>query len=294
MMPRRSFRSLSVAGFTLIELVAVIVISGIIGVILASVIRHPMDAVDAQIRRAELVDMSESALRRMQRDIHAALPNSIRIRSTSGAIGNATCPAPGGAICSLEMLHTIDGGRYRAGLPGNRLIFDGADLQFSVIGNLQNAPTAGQWVVINNQTTLNATFNAYNCPVAGASHNCVRAGVGSTTTNVVLASAFAPTSPPLASPSQHFFIVDTPVTYECNTATGFLTRYQNYPIAAAQVLTPAVVGSRSAELVAGCRFTYQSGVGARGGLVTIELTMLGTNVQEPIRILHQVHVYNSP
>ena len=290
------------SGFSLVELVVVIAITGVIAATVAIFILRPVQGYNAQVRRAELVDEAESALRRMQRDIRAALPNSLRVRTNGATVDNVVCPNGGDTVCVIEMRHTLDGARYRAGPPGDVLQFDGADTQFDVIGTLLSATSvaAANWVVINNQTASPTVteFNAYNCQPAG-SHNCVRLSPApaSSVSNVVLATPFAPVTPPLASERQRFFIVDTPITYRCDTTTGRLERYQGYTIALAQPVTPVSTPARVADLVTSCRFTYSPGTTARSGLVTLDLTLTDPNVngqQEQIRLLHQVHVYNIP
>jgi len=299
-------------GFSLVELVIVITITGVIAATVGIFILRPVQGYEAQVRRAELVDQAESALRRMQRDIRAALPNSARIRTPSGNVDDASCPA-NNTVCVIEILHTVDGSRYRANPPGDRLQFNGTDTEFDVIGDLLNVVSvnpANNWLVINNQTSVGADFNAYNCPAAGSSHNCVR--MTATNTNltgspphIALANAFAPTLPPLASERQRFFIVDTPVTYLCDIGAGTLDRYDGYSIALDHTLRDqpgelagaGATARRIADLVTSCRFSYTPGTNQRAGIVTIDLTITDPNVNgqaEQVRLLHQVHVYNAP
>lgn len=289
------------AGFTLVELIVVIVIMGIIAGIVATFLLRPVQGFDAVKRRAELVDAGESALRRMQRDIRSALPNSIRIREAgTGTVGDVDCPATG-SICALELLYAVDGGRYRAeppGGPATRFQFGVNETDFDVIGTLQNfaqVNPASDWVVVNNQTTTGNQYNAYFGDNRGQLSN-----VSTTATHINLVGKnFAAT---LASPRQRFYVVNSPVTFLCNTAMGTLTRYAGYAITANHAavdtdgeLTGAGAGaSLASQGVSGCRFAYTPGTNTRSGLVTIALTLRDADTSEQVRLLHQVRVHNMP
>ena len=88
-------------GFTLVEMIVVITITGILAAAVAVFIRRPVESYVDAARRAELTDIADGALRRITRDVRMALPNSVRITSA----GNVTY---------LEYLQTSGGGRYRA------------------------------------------------------------------------------------------------------------------------------------------------------------------------------------
>jgi MSHA biogenesis protein MshO len=87
-------------GFTLVELIMVIVIMGVVGGMVSVFMKGPIDAYISGGRRAALTDTADTTLRRMARDLHRALPNSLR-----------PCPA---VITGLEFIPTKTGGRYRA------------------------------------------------------------------------------------------------------------------------------------------------------------------------------------
>jgi MSHA biogenesis protein MshO len=265
-------------GFSLLELILVIVIGGIVASMTTSILTLPIKGYVDSARRATLTASAESALNRMQRDIRRALPNSIRISADSK---------------TLELLHIIDGGRYRAkhtlAGSGDTLDFSIADNGFDVLGNLQNFSNIATGA---DQVAIYPLNTAGSDPYAG--DNIVATGAGSTA-NHITHPAF---QFPLKSPQQRFFIVDTPITYHCDTSAAseknkVLIRYEDYAIQAAQPIPPATGGAIQANYVGNCVFSYNSGSNTRSGLVTIELT-LTDEAGESIRLVHQVHVDNQP
>lgn len=72
------------SGFTLVELIMVIVIMGVVGATVAVFMKSPIDAYFDTARRAGIADVADTTVRRMARDIRKALPNSIRLGGTGG------------------------------------------------------------------------------------------------------------------------------------------------------------------------------------------------------------------
>lgn len=268
-------------GFSLIELIVVIVIVGILATMTTSIITLPVNSYLDLQRRTTLVDTAELTLRRMQRDIRRALPNSVRI--TGGTV--------------IEMLHVTEGGRYRSQLDATPsavtagcgtvasdvLDFTSADTCFEVTGSLNvfnPLATAGESLVIAN--------------LGGASADAYSGSNRTTVTNSGNAKVIA-LSPglrfPFSSPQQRFFIVDTPITYRC--ANNQLLRYSGYAIAAAQPNPPSVTGQIQADKIASCLFTYSPGSASRSGLVTLTITLTDAK-SESVQLMHQVHVDNLP
>ena len=249
-------------------MIVVVVIIGILAVMGGMFITRPIEGFVDLSRRAALVDAADNALRRMQRDIRQALPNSIRIAS-------------GGQW--LELLHTAKGGRYRARGPGNVLDFTQADADgFDVLGTLSSAPAAGEALVVYNLTATGTAGNAY----LGDNRRSVTGGTPT-------AVQFSPADPfPLSSPYQRFFLVDGPVSYAFNAAAGTLERYAGYAITPSQSTLPGIAPSVMAGHVASCAFTYDPGTPERSAMVSLRLTL--TSEGETITLLHQVHVENGP
>ena len=280
-------------GFSLIELIMVIVIVGIMATMTTDIITLPVKSYIDLERRTTLVDSAEMSLRRMQRDIRRALPNSIRI---SG----------GGTV--IELLHTTDGGRYRAKKKdpsdpsylsdsGDILDFTGTEAastnkSFDVIGTLVATPS-GSVVVYNLDSVSTGTANDLN-----AYDGDNRASIDNTSTinnyKIVLTAAKLF---PFESPQQRFFIVDTPISYRC--ANGELRRYDNtidssYSISSSGPNLASLSYKVQAKAdTLGCLFSYADGTATRAGLVTLEVT-LTDDAGESAKLIHQIHVDNMP
>lgn len=263
-------------GFTLVEAIIVIVITGIIAAVVAVFIRAPVQGYFDSVARAELTDVADTALRRIARDLRLALPNSIRVNGQY-----------------IELLLTSDGGRYldEADNPtaGEILDFNNpADTAFDVVGFPLQAIQAGNSIVVYNLGLGSA--DAYCASTTGCNNRAVVTDVAGGT--VTLAANPFPNA--LRSPSSRFQVVTTPVTYEC--VNGTLTRYWDYPIDAVQPMPPNVPGVRSAVLARGanCAFSYANQASVRAGLAGLRITLTGVGGTETVTLFQQVHVDNTP
>lgn len=281
------------SGFTLIELVITISISTIVMAFAAMFISQPVRGFTDQVRRAELVDAAESALRRMQRDIRRALPNSIRVTTN-------------GSVSALEILNTVEGIRYRSGPPpGN----DDAWLTFAAADDAFNS--VGQFDAVTKPFSSTSHYlSIYNVGVSGADayelSNVItppgtQIDIGTAAEagedNIVLNPAFEFA---YRSPRQRVYLVDTAVSFLCDTANGTLTRYSGYTIASnqsdrdsdAELLAAGASDSIMSDHLSACTFTYTPGTAQRAALITLSLTL--TQDDESITLLQQVHVDNVP
>lgn len=266
-------------GFTLVEMIIAIVITGILIGIVGMFGRHQIKAYFDVSNRADLSDAADTALRRIGRDLQSALPNSVR------QSGNF-----------IEFVPITDAGRYRAdvgGGAGDDILDFGsnADGSFDVFGPPVTIGAGEELVIFNLGQPGSDVY-------AGTSRRAATAGVG--LSKVV----FNPngTQFPLASPQSRFQIVGAPVTYECapnpaNPALGTVTRRWAYGFHGAQPGTAdfAVLGGQSSVLVgdvAACSFNYTPAVLQRNGLVVLRLTL--TRNGESVQLLHQIEVLNTP
>ena len=297
----RSFSQLRPeAGFTLFELVLVVAISSIIAGMLNSFIRRPMEAYRDMERRATLVDVAETALRRMARDVRASLPNSLRVS---------------GDKRSLEILHLADGARYREDPgtnpttsedhtnPNDWLSFSG-DTQFNILGRLSHLdPNYGQALTAGTRLAIyNTSTNVYTDAATSANPGVITPAATTITVTddvdedkLTLSSSFEFL---LRSPRQKVYVIESPVSYICDPTGETITRYGSYNINAIQPTDPGVAPLSTAasalvtNRVAACEFLYDPGTPSRAGLLTIALTL--SEAGEQIRLFQQVHVNNTP
>ena len=264
-------RASSAGGFSLIELIVVIVLIGVLATVSVALIRQPIDASADVQRRARLADAADQAMARISRDLRLALPNSIRTSADGRAI---------------EMLLAPMGGRYRARVradeTGDVLDFAAADTSFDLLADLPAAPAAGQWAVVYNLTAEGTQANAW------AGDNRAVIGAGSTTARIVLSPGFRF---PFASPAQRVYVVDQAVQYRCAN-DGRLFRHAGYAPGAAMVVPPAGAGALLAEGVSLCSFRYQPGTASRQGLAALSLAI--TREGESVNLLKSVHLPNLP
>lgn len=258
-------------GFTLIEAVMAITITGVVIAVVSIFIVPATTAYFASAARAQLGDQADTALRRMARDLSLALPNSARVSGTG---------------LSLELIPVSGAARY-ATQSGNPLQFGVVDASFDVLGpplKLSHAsqqlawfnlgagiPDADAYTLSNVRTSTSAAGNAASVGITGAA----------------LPNA-------LLAPPYRVYAIEPPVSYRCDLTAKTLTRYGGYGFNAVQPDPPAgVTGAVLARNVSACTFSFNAGaVGARYALVTLQLSLQDQG--ETVSLYHAVHVDNLP
>lgn len=285
-------------GFTLIELITAMVLTGILAAAAAVFLRVPIAGYFDLARRAALTDIADLAVRRFSRDVQTALPNSVRV---AGACTGLT-------PCFLEYLEVRTGGRYREQSSGlclagtDALEFSAADTCFRSLGPVPDLASivtggAGDYLVVYN---LGFGVDAYTSGAATGGNKsritAVAAGAGPNPEDRI---EFQSLAFPLASPDRRFQVVSGPVTYICNPVAQTLTRQWGYAISAGQGTPPA--GGSAALLATGvteCSFTYNPNVVAqRNGVVSVRLQLSQADpagATERVTLFSQVHVSNVP
>lgn len=266
-------------GFTLVELVLVIVVTGILAAIVASFLTTPVRAYLDATRRAALADTANTALLRIAREVRAALPNSLRVSTSGNRV-------------YLEFLPVRDGGRYRREATGDGggdpLDFtSGTDNGFDVLGPPVTL-AAGDSIVLYN-LGLDADTDAYR----GGNRRAF-AGTPGSLSHVRIAANGVPF--PLESPGARFYVTRAPVTYVCDRTARTLRRYSGYAIQSAQPtdVHTAPLATASAHLlaagVADCAMTYNPGASQRLGQLTLWLHLEADG--EAVHLYREVLVDN--
>ncbi len=270
-------------GFTLVELIMVIVIMGVVGGMVAVFMKRPFDAYIDSARRAALTDVADTVVRRMARDIHKALPNSLR-QSISPAAINTQC---------IEFITTKTGGRYRieelVSGDNKNLNFGLADTTFNMLGNSSLLPTT-------EQIAVGDVIAVYNLGIAGS--DAYQGG------NTALVSGLTPASEtkidlnpgkqfPLSSGSNRFHVIpgsEQVVSYVCS-GTQLLRTVST--LATASTTSCPTSGAVMATNVGSCSFVYDTS-DLRNGMVQLNISFTDSNSAETVSLYHEVHIDNTP
>jgi MSHA biogenesis protein MshO len=275
------------AGFTLIELIFVLVLTTIIGGTVAVFVRPAIRGYTDTRDRSVLGDMGDTALRRMVRDIRMAVPNSLRTP-------NEAC---------FELVPTVAGGRYRMG-PNTAndawwVDTSQATTGFDVLSTLSRQPAVGDFVVINNQNgndvysaTNRATISAVATPTA------TQGTLRLTISSLQVSPGYDGGRFQVVNQNERsvFYVCDgAGLSADGLTGTGVLWRIRRDFNATYPTACPGTGGGTVlARNIRSCRFVYSPNQGAtqQSGFVYLELAI--TRNGETATLTHGAHVLNAP
>jgi len=267
---RQQVQRFGACGFTLVELVVVIVLMSLVSLAGVEMIRYAADSYQKMSSRQALGSASRVAVERISRDLRGALPNSVRVN----ALGNC-----------LEFIPVKTVGTYitlPVDSPGNSFA--------SVPLSLGQEATVGP-VVVYPLTTAKVYSAAGGVMSSAASVSAPDVD------NVVTVSLAANFQFALHSPTSRYFLVDTPVSY-CVDG-GYLFRYRDYGVLATQpsvATLPAALPTRALLAdglgISADPFQLATATLVRNALVTLDL--LFVEAGESTRLVSEVQLRNVP
>lgn len=284
-------------GFTLVEAIVVMVVTGILAGIMVLFIRRPVQNYTETAGRADLSDAADLALRRMARELRTALPNSIRLTVAGG-------------VSYLQFIPTKAGGQYLAvednATRGTPLSFLSSvpTTSFDIVGPVPTAPYAiapNDYIVIYNLGNGIANADAY------VGNNRAQVSSISGTTVTLNANPFVQPAGkvPNTSPDHRFTVAGAPVTFRCEgKADGTGTLARSVDDFSATQPTPPLSSNTPllANNVVGCDFTVTTTANLQTGVVGLSLA-LGRSIAggngngngvETVTLVDQIHVDNTP
>lgn len=274
-------------GFTLVELVIVIALTGVVAVLASTLVGQQMLGYVDMARRAALMAKADLAMQHLARDLRAAVPYSIRV--TGGT--------------ALEWVPVQSWGRYRK-LPdateSAALDFSRPDDQFEVLhaGTLPTLPSGAQLIIGNTEAPGIDGINLYGDVSAGAlvpagSHVITPTSVtvGSSGNLITLVPAFQFA---LASLASRFYVVSGGASYVCSG--GAITRHSGYALQKTQPVNPAAapLATSSTLLLDGvthCQFGYTA-FDATYGMLSVQLQL--QDGDETVSLTRMINIENRP
>lgn len=282
-----------VSGFTLVELVIVIVLLSIMSLVSVRFIANFAQGYVDTSRRQHMADVTQLAIERIGRELRNALPNSVRIRNDA----NASC---------IEYLPVLGASSYD-NLPvvSATNTFSAIPLGAGAISGWQAGEplyTAVFPITGTNLYTLAA--NSMIAQLANPAQFIADQSAGAEITVTMSGNHQFPTE----SPASRFYIVGSPVSYCLNTGSGDLYRYENYfssgtAFYSAQPMLASLPGSEPNRALLATNITTTAAFPnpafasleislQRNALVVFDLQV--SEAGESVRIQHVVQVRNAP
>ena len=272
-------------GFTLVELLLVIVIIGILAVASFSFISAGFNIYSQGVKRQEAVAQSRFILTRLSKELRHATPNSLRLNCDNASIGACSTQQ------CLEFTPFLSATHYTNYLP-TVAPFNISAVDFEL--NNLTQPQTGSW----------ATIYPLNSPDIYDESNNKRLQVSafnSSATSAIdewqFSKAFAQ-----ESPSKRLYLLDQPVSF-CVEGNS-LYRYSNYGFTTSQLDAASLQVSSgvkrdlmsnyiSNDLTSSAFFILSEVTLQRSGVVNV-FAQMGFNDTEQISISHEVYVPNVP
>ncbi len=257
--------SRAVAGFTLMELVIVIVLLSILALGTTRYVIQSVEQYTVSAERTRLIAQGRVALEKVVRRLRNALPNSIRVSASGRCIEYFPVLATASTVGTIPVPVSA--------LATSSFTLGSAPVNYAVIAAFTAAEVyAGGSPGVRAQTGIAAPGSYSNISLVSA-HTFVR-----------------------TSPTERVYLIADPERL-CISAVGTLNHYHSYGILAAINDTPPSGGSAliadNLDLSGGViPFRYMPGTLVRNALVEITLKFMKNS--DPVHIYHKVQIRNVP
>lgn len=289
-MPRRS------AGFTLIELIIVIVIVGILSVVVAPLMGRGYSGIAQSNQRAFWVQQAEYAVFHLRQDLQRSVPNSVRtpINSTDVQAVEFLGFSQHSAAPMVRYRHQPASGFDALQISGDSSfdVFGALALSQPTsisIGGNSSAELLNDWQS-SSQTSSLAPIDAVTTRSSCDCGDCALCPVSQ------LTLANAPRVFRSPSPFYRAYLTDGPVAYQCRD--GHLLRHSGYSqtsntdLSARLALAPNPVSARVIDSVLSCRFDWHPGTTGQPPSLTVQLSV-GSG-SEQIRLVDTIVLSAAP
>jgi len=222
-------------GFSLLEIVIVLMIVGILVGILSIVFSFPLQQYQATAVRQQFTDDAAIAWQLLRKELHKAIIGSVRVSSFSPT-----------SISAVEFMPHFAEGYYRAGAtadkPAPALDLTVNQGRFELFPRLQsvkylNTGNGSQACLTQQASCLLIPEVA---PSAYSFYAVKQQQIATVSEYADGILAFDNSDLPnwhfIGNPSTKFYLTNSPVSYVCDVATGTLKRYVNYGIRPIQPL----------------------------------------------------------
>ncbi len=250
-------------GFTLTELIMVIVIMGIIGAVITPLIGNKFSAVSQSTLRAGWVQQAEYAMFHIQRDLANSVPNSVY---TSEPVSSADQVVE---FLGIDPESEAYAARYRDKQlsPFDRLQPNN-DSSFDIFANIPNLTSVARYVSIGTQ---NASNMITDWQTNMASNSGTLAEIASTTNSAGGSETGGPLTTITLTANHNFgahspyfraYFFNGPVAYQCDTANQVLNRVSGYTsLGTTNFSTRTAAGSvnRIIANLTACEFEFFAG-----------------------------------
>ncbi len=272
-------------GFTLIELIVVIVLLGVTSVGIAQILSLGTQSYVNSVERDQLMNSARFGIERLNREISAALPNSVRSFSVSDNGSNVEC---------IEFVPILASSTYLdfTNLATNQFnVVEFNDAQGNLgtctesCGNVAIYTLSNDDVYVDPEQTSGQLFSVDEITLT-ATDNLLQVTLNNNVTVEAL------------SPTDRVFFINQPVRYCMNNSTNELFRLTGYDIATDLTVSVSpnnLTGTLMAENIIDANFNIQSASLTRNAIVLVDLTFQSNiDSSEVIPFSQEIAILNTP